>query len=103
MRLLRLAGFTLCLAACVRGAAAETITVVSPGGALPSVLAAGAEADRDAAADLCAYLSRVSGRTITLTGTPAATGVIIHVGADAFVQAHVPAITRDGWSTTPAT
>ena len=92
MRLLRLTGVALCLAACVRGATAETITLVSPAGPLPSVVVGPSEADGDAAADLCVYLSQVSGRAIVVTDTPAAEGVIIHVGADAFVQAHVPAI-----------
>ncbi|MDP7162280.1 MAG: hypothetical protein QF792_02140, partial [Phycisphaerae bacterium] len=70
----------------VQRAGAEVVTVVSPKGPLPSVLWGTTKVgeglvDKDAAADLCDYLSRVSGRKIAPLAKPAAEGVIIHVGA----------------------
>ena len=80
-------------------AGAEVVTVVSPKGPLPSVLWGTTKAgkdlvDKDAAADLCDYLSRVSGRKIAPLAKPAAEGVIIHVGPDAFVRKHAPEVEK---------
>ena len=75
-------------------AAEETITIVSPEGPLPNVVTTGSEEEKFAAGDLCDYLSRVTGRTITVCASPAAKGVIIHVGRDAFVDKHAPEIAK---------
>ena len=68
------------------------MTIVSPGGPLPSVVTTEGETDRDAAADLCTYLSRVTGRKIGVSAAPAAAGAVIHVGRDSFVAEHAPEI-----------
>ena len=69
-----------------------SVTVISPSSPLPSVSSAAGQVHSDAAADLCDYLSRVSGREIT-PGRAAADGsVTIHVGPDAFVLKHVPEV-----------
>jgi len=71
---------------------AAVVTIISPSSPLPCVLSATGQVHSDAAADLCEYLSRVTGRDIT-AGRGAADGsVIIHVGPDAFVLKHVPEV-----------
>ena len=85
-------GLIAWLGLCVASGVAADLIVVSPDGPLPSVVTTELQDDKDAAADFCRYLSRVSGRQIAVTDTPAATGVILHVGADAFAKAHAPAI-----------
>ncbi|MDP7163490.1 MAG: hypothetical protein QF792_08365, partial [Phycisphaerae bacterium] len=102
-----------CWLGLVHVASAEMITIVSPQGPLPSVVAGVKQVDKDAAADICYYLSRVTGRKIAPTdkqwpagGTPPpgadhqkkykpkGDGVIIHVGRDAFVNKHAPEIDK---------
>jgi hypothetical protein len=73
---------------------AATVEVVSPSSALPIVVTIDNKTDKDAAEDLCNYLSRVSGRKITVLSTPPAKGVIIHVGRDEFVKQHAPEIDK---------
>ena len=87
-----LMGLSLLLA--VGGIAAGEVSLVSPDGPLPVVTAGDLPDDGDAAADLCHYLSRITGRTIALSSSPALTGVIIHVGSDSFVRAQVPELDR---------
>jgi hypothetical protein len=70
------------------------ITIVSPQGPLPSVVAGVKQVDKDAAADICYYLSRVTGRKIAPSNKPKGDGVIIHVGRDAFVNKHAPEIDK---------
>jgi hypothetical protein len=70
---------------------AATVTVVSPTSPLPNIVKASGSTNSDAAADLADYLSRVSGRTITVNN-PSATGVVIHVGNDVFVQSWAPEV-----------
>ena len=71
---------------------AAVVTVISPDSPLPSVLSAEGQVHSDAAADLCDYLSRVTGRNI-VPGRGATDGAVtIHVGPDAFVLKHVPEI-----------
>lgn len=72
--------------------AAEELTVISPDGPLPLVVAAEGKIHQDSASDLCDYLSRVSGRSISpgIHGTDAM--VTIHVGPDAFVLKHAPEV-----------
>ena len=85
----------------IRAVPGQTIAVVSPRGPLPSVVTTDRKSDRDAAADLCAYLCRVSGREICVSAMPADQGVIIHVGRDAFVRERVPEIEKlfaDGYT-----
>jgi len=66
-----------------------TVNVVTPAGDLPSVVATADQCDKDAADELCSYLSDVSGRTITRRTTPADDdGMVIHVGEDTFVNTH---------------
>lgn len=69
------------------------VELIAPGRPLPLVVAADAQTDRDAAADLCQYLSRVTGKSIqpSFDGIGDATSVI-HVGWDEFAQKHVPEI-----------
>ena len=75
-------------------AAVETVTIVSPRGSLPSVVTTGHKEEKFAAKDLCDYLSRVTGRKIAVSAKPAAKGVIIHVGRDAFVETNAPEIAK---------
>ena len=75
-------------------AAAETVTIVRPGGALPSVVTTDQKSDRDSAADFCDYFSRVTGRKVAISDAPAAEGVIFHIGPDAFVAKHAPEIDK---------
>ncbi|MBO11023.1 MAG: hypothetical protein CMJ68_09685 [Planctomycetaceae bacterium] len=71
---------------------AADVTVVSPTSPLPRVVSAKGRVHSDAAADLCDYLSRVTGRVIA-PGRRAADGAVtIHVGPDAFVLKHAPEI-----------
>ena len=78
----------VCLLGLAREAGAERVTIVSPQGPLPSVVAADnwKDLNKAAAADLCDYLSRLSGREIKVSPAPADEGVVIHVGRDAFVK-----------------
>ena len=70
----------------------QTITVISPGSPIPSIVK-GADTDTgDAADELADYLSRVSGRTVSVVSAPASTGTILHVGNDSFAQANAPEI-----------
>lgn len=73
-------------------AGAEVVTVVSPDGPLPSVVAAEGKGHHDAANDLCDYLSRVTGRTTKPDQNSDGARVIIHVGPDAFVLEHAPKV-----------
>ncbi len=73
---------------------AVEVVLVSPEGPAPSVIAGDHPDDGDAAADFCDYLSRVTGRTITVSPSPALSGVTIHVGADSFVRAQAPELGR---------
>ena len=83
-------GFYVLVIPAVAGAA--VVTVISPSTPLPSVLSAAGQVHADAAADLCDYLSRVTGRDI-VPGRGAAVGAVtIHVGPDAFVLKRVPEI-----------
>ena len=78
----------LALCACVEAA---PVTVVSPT-SLPSVVSDDEQMDVAAAEDLADYLSRVSGRTISVVSSPGPTGTIIHVGNDTFVQTNAPEV-----------
>ena len=83
-------GFCSFVVPTVSGAA--VVTVISPSSPLPSVVSAKGRVHLDAAADLCDYLSRVTGRKIA-PGRRAADGAVtIHVGPDAFVLKHAPEI-----------
>lgn len=73
---------------------ADTIEVVSPSIALPSVVTTENKADMDAAKDFCDYFSRVSDRKITVSSKPEPQGVVIHVGRDEFVKKHAPEIEK---------
>ena len=78
---------------------AETVTVVSPDGPLPSVVSGekqvgSLKVDEDAASDLCHYLSRVCGREVTPSAEPKGKGIVIHVGRDAFVNRNAPEIDK---------
>jgi len=85
-------GLVQCLGVAFCADVLGSVTVVSPAGPLPSVIAASAE-DISAAEDLCHYLSRVTGRSITVRSTPVPdNGVVIHVGRDTFVNNHAPEI-----------
>lgn len=75
-------------------AAAEPVTIVRPGGPLPSVVTTDQKSDRDSAADFCDYFSRVTGRKVAISDAPAAEGVIFHIGPDAFVAKHAPEIDK---------
>ena len=71
---------------------AAVVTVISPSSPLPRVLSAEGQVHSDAAADLCDYLSQVTGRGIA-PGRGAADGAVtIHVGPDGFVLKHAPEI-----------
>jgi hypothetical protein len=71
---------------------AEVVTVIAADSPLPAISAAQDKISGDAAADLCDYLARVSGRQVQ-PGAPAADAkVIFHVGADAFVLQHAPEV-----------
>ena len=71
---------------------AADVTVVSPSSPLPRILSAEGKVHSDAAADLCDYLSRVTGRNVA-PGRGAADGAVtIHVGPDKFVLKHVPEV-----------
>ena len=71
-------------------ALAETpLTIVSPDNPLPHVVAADSPIEQDAAKDLCNYLSRVSGRRISVSKEPSNAPVTVHVGRDEFVRKHV--------------
>ena len=83
-------GFLVFFLPAVSGA--KVVTVVSPSSPLPRVLSAKGQVHSDAAADLCDYLSRVTGRRISPRGAPAEGAVTIHVGPDTFVLKHVPEI-----------
>jgi len=82
----------------VSGASSDLLTIVSPDSPLPNVVAAegffadpyhgGGHVHQDAAADLCHYLSRVTGRDILPSRTHADAKITIHVGPDEFVQTH---------------
>ena len=83
-------GFCSFVLPAVSGAA--VVTVISPNSPVPSVLSAKGQVHSDAAADLCDYLSRVTGRKIA-PGRGAAVGAVtIHVGPDAFALKHAPEI-----------
>ena len=69
----------------------DVLTVVSPE-TPPLVVAAEGKVHQDAAADLCDYLSRVTGREITPGQGEPRTAVTIHVGPDAFVLEHAPEV-----------
>ena len=71
---------------------ASTLSVVDPDRPVPSVVAGPGPDDRAAADDLCIYLSKISGREIAVTAAPAPVGMVIHVGADEFVEAQAPEI-----------
>jgi hypothetical protein len=71
---------------------AENIEMVSPSGALPSVVTTENKSDRDAATDFCNYLSRVTQRKIAVSESSADAGAVFHVGRDAFVKEHAPEI-----------
>ena len=75
-------------------AVTEEATIVSPESPLPSVVTTESKTDQDAAADLCDYLSRVTGRKVTVAAAPAAAGAVIHVGRDPFVTTHAPEIEK---------
>ncbi len=72
----------------------EVVRLVSPDGALPSVVASDKKPDQDAAADLCSYVSRVTGKTMAPSTSPADTGAVIHVGLDAFARQNAPEIDK---------
>ena len=71
---------------------AEPVEVVTPSSALPTVVTTDNKYDKDAAEDLCNYLSRVYGRTIVVSSAPQAAGFVIHVGRDTFVNDNTPEI-----------
>ena len=86
----------------VSGEPSNHVTVISPDSPLPCVVAAegvfvdpyhgGGNVHQDAAADLCHYLGRVTGRDIQPSGQPAEAMVTIHVGPDDFVLEHAPEV-----------
>lgn len=97
MRLLlasvRCAAFTVIgLLTCSPALADARVTLISPDSPLPRVVSGKSQLERDAAADFCDYLSRVSGRTISVSDGATDDKVIIHVGRDRFVDHHVPGL-----------
>jgi hypothetical protein len=70
----------------------QDVVIVSGTGPVPSIVKGGGVDTAEAADELADYLSRVSGRTIEVLSSPVGTGVVIHVGNDAFAQAHAPGI-----------
>jgi len=73
---------------------ADPVQIVSPDGPLPSIVTSGRKSDQNAAADLCNYLSRITGRTIAPSTAESASGVVIHVGLDAFAKEHAPEVDK---------
>ena len=78
---------------------AEALTIVSPGGTVPTVLFAEkrevyygekVRAHRDAALELCRYLRRVTGRAIRPGPRGDTSSVVLHVGPDDFALEHAP-------------
>ena len=74
---------------CTAAVAENRFPLVAPGSPLPRVVAGSRPIEQDAAADLCRYLSRISGRKITVSDKAATDKVTIHVGLDRFVEKHV--------------
>ena len=77
-------------------AGAATVTVVSPT-SLPTIIIDPGAGDKteDAADELADYLSRVSGRTISVVTNPddlPGSGTTIHVGEDSFTDTYAPEI-----------
>ena len=83
-------GFLICVLPAVSGAA--VVTVISPSSPVPGILSAEGQVHSDAAADLCDYLSRVTGRDIAPGSGGADGAVTIHVGPDEFVLKHAPEV-----------
>ena len=86
----------LLVLALVSTAGAATVTVVSPT-SLPGIIRdVGADTyTKDAADELADYLSRVSGRTISVVTNPddlPGGGTVIHVGEDSFTDTYAPEI-----------
>ena len=86
----------LLVLALVSTAGAATVTVVSPT-SLPGIIRdVGADTyTKDAADELADYLSRVSGRTISVVTNPddlSGSGAVIHVGEDSFTDTYAPEI-----------
>ena len=77
---------------CTGGLAETRVTLVAPDAPLPCVVAADSPLERDAASDFCDYLSRVSGRRISLSSQAENERVVVHVGLDSFVKQHRPQI-----------
>ncbi len=78
--------------ACTVCGADKRFTVVDPGSPLPRVVSGPHPLEREAATDLCNYLSRITGRKITIADTVEHARVVIHVGRDGFVEKHVAQI-----------
>ena len=75
---------------CAAVAVAENrFSLVAPGAPLPRVVAGSHAMEQDAAVDLCRYLSRISGRNITVSDKASSGKITIHVGRDRFVEKHV--------------
>ena len=74
------------------GGSGSPITVISPTSAIPSIVKGSGTDTGDAANELADYLTRVSGRTVSVLSSPASTGTIIHVGNDSFAQTNATEI-----------
>jgi hypothetical protein len=79
-------------ACCLSAEAGERLVLVAPDAPLPRIVSTEDEHDRDAATDLCHYLTRVAGRTLSLSTDIAGNGTVIHVGRTAFADRHIPNI-----------
>ena len=75
-------------------AADKRFALIAPGATLPRVVAGPRPLERDAAKDLCEYLSRISRRSIPVSEQAENATIVIHVGRDRFVEEHVPRIDR---------
>ena len=82
----------LCLLLSSAAAPADALTLISPDSPLPKVIADEGSVCRNAAADLCHYLSRVTGREIVPGEDDPGARVVVHVGPDAFVLKHAPEV-----------
>ena len=94
--IVRIFCIALLVLAVVSTAGAATVTVVSPT-SLPTIIIDPGAGDKteDAADELADYLSRVSGRTISVVTSPddlPGSGTVIHVGEDSFTDTYAPEI-----------
>ena len=79
---------------CTAEAADKRFALIAPGSPLPRVVSGPRPLERDAARDLCDYLSRITRRSISVSDQADQAPIVIHVGRDKFVEKHVPRIER---------